>query len=407
MNNDAKSNEPKISNPLKNFLTVLSLSHFSQHLYVSRSVLYTFILNSLGLNYTQIGFAVGGSHTLGGLLQMVFSIAGRFVPKKILLTLSNISLSLALFCVGLSEKFLTFFSSQVVGEVGAAAIHPISVDLISTKYENKGVSTYIGLFYGLGYVGNIIGPLVLSYLALSYGWRYAFFISAIIPIFTGVLIFLFLHEDRKLEKHQKHGVKGNVLLDLKSIIREKKIIAMIVSQAFLAGGTGQGVIATFIPLFLSNGLNFEQIHASAIFSVAMLGGVIGTLLFGKYANKIGYLRTTMFCTCVASLSTFLLSLQGGYVVSLILNLIVLSLTTFPITSLMQSSLSKISLTNQRDLVLGLFLTVGFGVSSAWSTLIGYLIDLWGSFSPAWYVMSGLGLVALLFQFFAYNQIKEG
>jgi MFS family permease len=80
----------------------------------------------------------------------------------------------------------------------------------------------------------------------------------------------------------------------------------------------------------------------------------------------------------------------------------LSLTAFPITSLMQATISKYTTKNQRDLALGLYLTVGFGVSSIWSSFIGYLIDLWRSFTPAWLIMSSLGLIALFFQLLAYK-----
>ncbi len=385
------------------FLSVLALSHFSQHIYVSRSVLYTYILNALGLNYTQIGLATGGSHALGGFLQMFFSLAGRLVPKRLLLAFSNASMSLALFGIGLSNNLLSFFSSQIVGEVGGAAIHPVSVDLISERFENKGVSTYIGMFYGLGYIGNILGPVILTVAALIYGWRFALFATAVIPVLTGIILFVSLRGDRSSVKTRAMRRRSSLLDDVKSAFHVKGLVAVIAAQAFLVGGTGQGVIATFIPLFLSNGLYLDQLHSSLLYSLAMFGGVIGTIFFGKYANKFGYLKTTIFCTSIASLSIFLLSLQVVNNFTLIPNLIILSLTAFPITSLMQASLVTFSTQRQRDFVLGLFLTIGFGVSSLWSSLIGFLIDMYGSFIPAWYTMAGLGGIALLFQIFAYKQ----
>lgn len=388
---------------LNRFLSVLSLSHFSQHIYVSRSVLYTYILNALGLNYAQIGLATGASHALGGFLQMFFSLAGRLVPKRLLLAFSNASMSLALFGIGLSNNFLSFFSSQVVGEVGGAAIHPVSVDLISERLENKNVSTYIGIFYGLGYIGNILGPVILAVAALIYGWRFALFATAVIPFLTGILLFVSLRGDRSFVKTRAMRRRSSLLDDVKSAFHVKGLVAVIAAQAFLVGGTGQGVIATFIPLFLSNGLYLDQLHSSLLYSLAMFGGVIGTIFFGKYANKFGYLKTTIFCTSIASLSIFLLSLQVVNNFTLIPNLIILSLTAFPITSLMQSSLVTFSTQRQRDFVLGLFLAIGFGVSSLWSSLIGFLIDIYGSFIPAWYTMAGLGCIALLFQIFAYKQ----
>jgi MFS family permease len=136
--------------------------------YEGRSVLYTYIMNSLGLSYTQIGVAAGVASTLTGLLQMVFGLAGRIIPRRLILGLGNILMSLSSFGIGVSNSFLDFASSQATGGLGIAPEHPVSVSMISERFKNKEISTPIGIFYGLGYIGNIIGPIVLTAIALAY-----------------------------------------------------------------------------------------------------------------------------------------------------------------------------------------------------------------------------------------------
>ena len=386
-------------------LAFLSLSHFSQHMYVGRSVLYTYIINELGLNYTQIGVATGMASAASGFLQIVFSLAGRFVPRRLLVGLGNLFMSLASFGIGLSNKFLGLFSSQIVGGVGTAAQHPVSVSMISERFQNKEISTPLGIFYGLGYIGNILGPIILTAIALAFGWRSALFALALIPLTTGILLIVYLRKDRYSGRsrvpERSLGLRG----DTQSALRIKGAVATIAAQAFLAGGTGQGVIATYMPLFLRNGLYLDQLQTSFAYSLAMLGGIIGTILLGRYANKLGYLKTTMICTGVASVSVFLLSLQYASNFALIPHLIIVGFTTFPISSLMQSSLSASSEPEQRDILLGLYFALGFGASSLWSTLIGLSIDIFGAFIPAWYIMSSLCVLALSLQALAYKQRK--
>jgi len=386
-------------------LAVLSLSHFSQHMYVGRSILYPHVANALGLNYTQIGVATGLASTASGFLQIVFSLAGRFVPRRLLIALGNIFMSLASFGIGVSNRFLSFVSSQIVGGVGTAAQHPVSVSIISERFENKEVSTPIGVFYGLGYLGNILSPIILTAIALAFGWRSALFALAVFPLTTGILLIAYLRKDKYSGKSRAAKHSLSLWSDTKTALRIKGAVAIIAAQAFLAGGTGQGVIATYMPLFLRNSLYLDQLQVSFIYSLAMLGGVIGTILFGRYANKLGYLKTTMICTSIASVSVFLLSLQGAFNFALIPHLIIVGFTTFPISSLMQSSLSAFSDPEQRDILIGLYFTIGYGVSSLWSTLIGLSIDVFGAFIPAWYMMSGLSVFALILQTLAYKQRK--
>ena len=383
-------------------LAVLSLSHFSQHVYEGRSVLYTYIMNSLGLSYTQIGVAAGVASTLTGLLQMVFSLAGRITPRRLILGLGNILMSLSSFGIGVSNSFLDFVSSQAAGGLGIAPEHPVSVSIISERFKNKEISTPIGIFYGLGYIGNIIGPVVLTAIALAYEWRSALFVLTVIPFATGILLIAYLRKDRFSGKAEAAKVGYSLWADAKSALRIKGAVALIAAYAFLAGGTSQTVIGTFLPLFLRNGLHLDQLQSSFIYSLAMLGGVVGTILFGKYANNLGYLKMTMVCAGIASFSIFLLSHPAVSNFVLTLNLVLLGFATFPLTSLMQSSLSSFSDIRQRDILLGLYLTVGFGFSSLWSAFLGLLIDLYGMFAPAWYLMSGLCILSQVFLVLAYK-----
>jgi predicted MFS family arabinose efflux permease len=374
-------------------------------MYVGRSVLYTYIINELGLNYTQIGVAAGAASTVSGFLQIFFSLAGRFVPRRLLIALGNILMSLASFGIGLSNRFLGFVSSQIVGGVGSATQHSVSVSIISERFDNKEVSTPIGIFYGLGYLGNILSPIILTAIALTFGWRSALFALAIFPLTTSLLLIVYLRKDRYSGRSKATEHSLGLWDDVRSALRIKGAMAIIAAQALLAGGTGQGVITTYMPLFLRNGLHLDQLQASFIYSLAMLGGVVGTILFGRYANKLGYLKTIMVCTGVASISVFFLSLQGAFNFALIPHLIIVGFITFPISSLMQSGLSAFSDPEQRDILLGLYFALGFSASSLWSTLIGLLIDKYGVFTSAWYLMSGLSVLALSLQTLAYKQRK--
>ncbi len=97
----------------------------------------------------------------------------------------------------------------------------------------------------------------------------------------------------------------------------------------------------------------------------------------------------MVCTGIASLSIFLLFCPSVSNPVFTLNLVLVEFSTFPLTSLMQSSLSSFSGPSQRGILIGLHLTVGFDFSSLWSAFITLSVDMYGMFVPAWYLMSTL------------------
>ncbi|MCJ7574399.1 hypothetical protein MUO93_09080 [Candidatus Bathyarchaeota archaeon] len=69
------------------------------------------------------------------------------------------------------------------------------------------------------------------------------------------------------------------------------------------------------------------------------------------------------------------------------------MTTFSMSSILQAYLARSTGPSERDILLDLFFTFGFGVSSLWSTLFGALIN--SSFSAVWLTMIGAGIAALL------------
>lgn len=196
--------------------------------------------------------------------------------------------------------------------------------------------------------------------------------------------------------------KTPLLTDVKSALKNRSARMTIAAQAFLSGATDQSIVVTYTALFLKNGLRLGSVETSLLYSTTMIAGVLGTLIVGRYADRIGSLKTAIINTLIASSAILALGFQRSPGYSLTLNLIVVGLSGFPIFNLMQAHISSVSQPAERDILIGVFFTIGFGISSVWATLIGYTIDVYGSFSPAWTLMAGLGVIGALFQLRAYR-----
>jgi len=382
-------------------LAMLTISHLAQHLYVGVSVLYPNIKAELALTYTEMGIVAGIASVFSGSLQIFFSIAARSFPRRILLGIGNILYSVSTLGIGLARNFHALVVSNIFGGIGSASQHPLGVSMLSDKFSDS-VAKALGIFYGLGYVGNIAGPLFLTGVAWFWGWRNALFALTVLPASIGLALILYLRGESVGDKSIVEKKGTSLTRDLMGSLRNKSVLATLVAQSLVIGGTGQGAIVTYTPLFLKNGLGLGPFETSLIYSIAMGGGIVGTVVMGKYADRLGHLKGAILCTGLSTVSVFFLTHYNSYETILIPHLFITGLLSFPIFSLMQAHIVSTSKPSEKDILMGLFLTLGFGSSSIWSALLGFLIDAYNSFTPVWTLMSALSASALIFQFLAYK-----
>jgi MFS family permease len=301
-------------------------------------------------------------------------------------------------------------TGNAVSGVGQAGTHPVSSSILGSKFEKKGIGSALSLFYGLGYVGNIISPILLSGVAVMFGWRSSFYLLAFVFLIAGIICLILLKRETSSEKIPKTDSSRNLWDDIKSALKVRGAVPILIAQAFISGGSGMGVMTTWVPMYLrnsTNGFGLTVEFAGIISSIATVGGVLGTIYLGKIADKQGYMRVAMLSLATTTIMVFLLSMYGSFNMILIPHLFILSMTTFSMSSILQAFLAKNATAAERDILLGLFFTFGFGISSLWSTLLGAVIDAY-SFTYVWYIMTGAGIAALVcLSFAARTPQKKG
>jgi len=378
-------------------LAVTTVSHMMQHIFVGTSILFPFIMSELNLNYTEFGGVIAVSSLIGGMFQIFFSVASRRIARHILLGLGNVLLSIGTFLTGAAQNFIHFLCFRTVANVGVAPQHPMGTAIVSEKFDKKSVGKALGIHYGAAYLGNIIGPLSVTFLVATLGWRKTLFVFSIPTLIVGLAVIWYLSGDSSITQANSAWESSSLKSDVAALLRTPTVIPIILTQALLSGGIDLGIITTYTPLFLADGLNFD-VHSYAYgltYTVGLLGGVFGPILLGKYADKVGPLKVAVFSSLLALVLVYLLSIYDSASPFLALHLFLLGLASFALPTLLQSHLVNITRRYNRDLVVGVFFTVGFGFSSLWSGIIGHMIDVYSSFKPAFLLMGTLGIAAFL------------
>lgn len=386
--------------PSRRVFEVVTFAHIAQHLSFGSSILVPNIMSDLNLNYTQLGLIGGFSSLISMPIQIAYGIIGRRIYRGVLFGLGCILSSISFLLTGLTNNFLSYFGAKTVGSIGGVGHDSNATSILSDKYSKKNMSTNLSIHYGLAYVGFILSPILLSFVASIYGWRQTYYILAIIPLIAGLLTIFYLKEEKsqssnlKVEKYQQK----NLWSEVKSIIRFKGAIPIIIANALILNGVGMGIVVSDLPIFLKNWLYVGAFETSLVNTIAIIGGVFGTLLMGHLVRKFDGIKITTINIGVCSLLIFLLNFQNSLNALLIIQFFIIGATSFASTSLLQGYLVTIFPPNQRDLMLTILFTVSYGLSPIIGTANGFLIDTYQTFNAAWIfktAIGSLGFVLLL------------
>jgi predicted MFS family arabinose efflux permease len=178
-----------------------------------------------------------------------------------------------------------------------------------------------------------------------------------------------------------------------SLLREKSIILILIALAINSGGTDLTIMTTYIPIFLANGVGADAYERGIIYTIGLLGGVIGPVLLGKYSAKIGYLKGAVISTSISSILTYLLIIYRTSNLIIAIHLFCLFFTSFSIATLTQSYLLSVTKGYAKDLAVGVYFTTNFIFSSIWTSTMGFLLDYFASFTPVLALMGTLGLAS--------------
>ena len=389
----------------RNVLFIVTLSHTMQHIFVGSSILLPLIISELSMDYTEFGLAIAVAALIGGLSQIVVSIASRRIARHILLGAGNLLLSAGMFITGLSRRFPDFIIARFLSNIGVAPQHPMGAAIVSEKFDGKSIGRALGFHYGVAYIGNMIGPILMTASTIALGWRSTFLIFSIPALLVGSTIIWYLGRDPRIAGGitSIYFVK-DLKYDIKNILKTKGIVAVIASQIALSGGIDVGILTTYIPVFLADFMKIDIYERGLMYAVGLLGGAIGPLILGRCGDKLGYIKTAIASAGAASILAYSMILYRSSNILLTIHIFLLMFTGFSLPTLLQSYLVKSVYGYNRDLVVGLFFTVNFISNSIWTGIIGYLLDVYSSFNPAFIFMGSLGLIGLsiLFVEFKYT-----
>jgi ACS family glucarate transporter-like MFS transporter len=310
---------------------------------VNISIAGGFIEKEFGFDHVHLGWALSAF-----LLGYAFfqapggRLADRFGPRRIL-ALGTIwwavftSLTAAV-PAKLAGALIVLMAVRFLLGVGEAVVYPSSNRLVASwiPSQERGIANGL-IFAGVGAGAGVTPPLI-TYILLHYGWRWSFWISALIGLGAGVVWFLIARDRPEEHPAVKHKEAAYIQAGLPTTVAEKRPLAwgkifssrdvLAVTFSYFCYGYVAYIFFSWFFIYLSQvrGLNlksssyYSMLPFLAMAICSTLGGLASDTLTRKVSKRIG--RCGVACAGMLLCTVFLA--MGSYAADVRLASVVLA-----------------------------------------------------------------------------------
>jgi FSR family fosmidomycin resistance protein-like MFS transporter len=374
-------------------VTLVSVAHAFSHAYGALlPLIVPFFLTDLQLTYTQLGLIFSLSNLVWSPLQLGFGVLGRYCSRKLLLGVGHVCQGLSIIGTSLVLGFSDLLIWRIIGRIADAPQHPIGNALISQSFRADRRGLALAINAAGSNLGTVAVPLIGGFLIATLGWRSTLMLFGLPGVLIGILLLSILEENRGHHQQGQSAVKLGT--EVWTLLKHRDALLLLASHVIGAGGRGLGVATLYVPLYLSQKLQVNEVQLGILLTIMMAGSVIGPLIAGPLSDRLGRKPVllgdyVLACLCFAGLLAV-----GGSSWTLPVVLTVTGIAVYSEGSLMQTALADVADKTSMEMLFGLYFTVGSAIGAPWALLIGALVDSYG-FAAAFAAMAVSQVLAAL------------
>jgi predicted MFS family arabinose efflux permease len=260
-----------------------------------------------------------------------------------------------------------------MSRVGGAAQHPVGSALLSHHFQNRKLGSALATHFTAGNVGTAVIPLCAALLIGLWGWRVTTILFAIPAILIGIAMSVWLKEPAAATPAQNHK-PTSFWQDSSQAIRDHNLRWILVAAIVAAGGSGHGIISSFLPLYLNHSLGMDAPMVGLIFTLMSIGSIVGPMLAGKLADRYHPQRILLICYSLSAVTALSIPWLGANLIAISLAAFTLGLAAFGTNPILQTLVAQTTNDRLRDTGFAWFYTATFLAGAIWSPTVGYLCE---------------------------------
>jgi len=257
-----------------------------------------YLLKDLALSQRELG-------NLSSALALAWAISAYLIGawsdrsgvRKPFLLVSVVVFSLCSALSGIASTFIMLLLARVVMGFAEGPFLPIcfSIMNVESSPKRRGVNAGLMQNFFASLLGTTLAPLVLPWLADQYGWRTAFYLSAIPGLVCAVLIWLFVKEPKAAVQETTTAV-AVAKPGLFAMLKQRNILVCSGISVFMVSWYLIGII--FLPVFFNAVKGMAPTVAGHVIAPMGVATMICGFVVPAISDRIGRKPTMIMFTFV-------------------------------------------------------------------------------------------------------------
>ncbi len=358
-------------------LGLLALSHAVIHAQSAlMPLIYPIVIVQFALNPRDIGLFIAITTAVGGSMQLLYGFLTRWVARPVLLGGGQLVFAGGMLLGGLTHSVGQLLGAISIARVGSSPQHPVGNAVLSDLYPPERRGFAISAHISGGNVGTVLVPFVGLALISSVGWQATIALFGVPALLTGSLILWRVREDGAAYRSAAREA-GSVRGQLGSVLGRRDLRLILGASLIAAGGRGLDIVAPFMLLYLRGPLGISEGTTAVLYSLLLVGAVVGPLLAGWLSDRFGRRRTLVVYYLLSALGVLAFLGAGSNLVLLVPLLLPFGTAVFSESPVLQAFLADRASGPTRDVAFSVYFTCAFGIGAFWAFIIGNIAASWG------------------------------
>jgi predicted MFS family arabinose efflux permease len=206
----------------------------------------SFLIEDLDIDYTRFGLLIGLYHLPGIALALPGGLLGRRFGDKRVVVAALALMAIGGLMTGVNHSYTIAFSGRLLSGVGAVVLNVLLTKMVADWFAGREIVTAMAILVSSWPLGISLGLISLGALATVTSWKFVMHLTAVVCLFSLVLVLAFYHTPSAVANDQK---SESARLKFSSLELGLLMLAGIVWTLFNVGFVS---LPSFAPQFLTS-----------------------------------------------------------------------------------------------------------------------------------------------------------
>lgn len=354
-------------------------------------VLMSLFLSPIAAEFEVEVGVMGQVNTFSSVAAVVFALAMGFLSVRFRHK-SLLMIGLLLFAVSslgcyLSSGFAAMLLAYSISGVGLAMINPMMNALVGEHFSLDRRANAVGWTVGAGALAYVVGPLVLDLLSDFGGWRFSL-LGFVIPLLFVSIVLAFFGIPSVSHSQGTVASQSGFLSGFKAVLSNRSALACLAGDALRAASFA--AVLYYSASFFRQQFGASTDVAAYIMLVAASCYTVGSLISGRFVDRVGRKPFTTVTALLAGSFTMFFVLVPSFWVSLLLNFAAAFLFGMVVAGAISLTLEQVPAYRGAMMsVDSAFVNLGYALGAA----VGGAALLWFKYEGLGVALGFLGIVA--------------